>query len=132
MRVRGVESLHVCRIWWFGRSLSCKLRSPVGRDSFALVSGRRAISMRPKERRESGQNDLFRARLDQIVDVGHPLVKLGKAIDWRFLEDRFGAAYSDRAGHPPLPTRLMAGLAILKSVHDLSDEGLCARWIENP
>jgi hypothetical protein len=24
--------------------------------------------MRPKERRESGQNDLFRARLDQIVD----------------------------------------------------------------
>src|SRR5580692_7188158 len=88
--------------------------------------------MRPKERRESGENDLFRARLDQIVDVGHPLVKLGKAIDWRFLEDRFGAAYSDRAGHPPLPTRLMAGLAILKSVHDLSDEGLCARWIENP
>ena len=75
--------------------------------------------MRPKERRESGQNDLFRARLDQIVDVGHPLVKLGKAIDWRFLEDRFGAAYSDRAGHPPLPTRLMAGLA-------------CARWVENP
>ena len=88
--------------------------------------------MRPKERRESGQNDLFRARLDQIVDVGHPLVKLGKAIDWRFLEDRFGAAYSDRAGHPPLPTRLMAGLAILKSMHDLSDEELCARWIENP
>ena len=86
--------------------------------------------MRPKERRESGQNDLFRARLDQIVDVGHPLVKLGKAIDWRFLEDRFGAAYSDRAGHPPLPTRLMAGLAILKSMHDLSDEDLCARWIE--
>jgi transposase, IS5 family len=107
------------------------LRSPVGRDSFALVSAE-GDSMRPKERRESGQNDLFRARLDQIVDVGHPLVKLGKAIDWRFLEDRFGAAYSDRAGHPPLPTRLMAGLAILKSMHDLSDEDLCARWIENP
>ena len=86
--------------------------------------------MRPKERRESGQNDLFRARLDQIVDVGHPLVKLGKAIAWRFLEDRFAAAYSDRAGHPTLPTRLMAGLAILKSMHDLSDEDLCARWIE--
>jgi hypothetical protein len=25
--------------------------------------------MRPKERRNSGQNDLFRARLDQIVDM---------------------------------------------------------------
>ena len=82
--------------------------------------------MRPKERQESGQNDLFRAWLDQIVDVGHPLVKLGKAIDWRFLEDRFGAACSARAGHPPLPTRLMAGLAIVKSMHDLSDEDLCA------
>src|SRR5215207_3943189 len=33
---------------------------------------------------------------------------------------------------PPLPTRLMAGLAILKHMHDLSDEVLCARWVENP
>ncbi len=33
---------------------------------------------------------------------------------------------------PPLPTRLMAGLAILKHTHDLSDEELCARWVENP
>jgi IS5 family transposase len=45
---------------------------------------------------------------------------------------RFGAAYSDEAGHPPLPTRLMAGVAILKSIHDLSDEELCARFLENP
>jgi hypothetical protein len=34
--------------------------------------------MRPKERRESGQNDLFRARLDQIVDMGHSLAKLAR------------------------------------------------------
>ena len=26
----------------------------------------------------------------------------------------------------------MAGLAILKHMHDLSDEALCARWLENP
>ena len=42
--------------------------------------------MRPRERRDSGQNDLFRARLDQIVDTDHPLAKLGWAIDWRFIE----------------------------------------------
>ncbi|WP_037471967.1 IS5/IS1182 family transposase, partial [Sinorhizobium fredii] len=30
------------------------------------------------------------------------------------------------------PTRLMAGLAILKHTFDLSDEELCARWVENP
>src|SRR5277367_6529946 len=88
--------------------------------------------MRPKERRDSGQNDLFRARLDQIVDMDHPLAKLGGAIDWRFLEGRFGAVYSDKGGHPPLPTRLMAGLSILKHMHDLFDEDLCARWVENP
>jgi len=88
--------------------------------------------MRPKERRESGQTDLFRARLDQIVDPTHPLVKLARAIDWRFLEERFGTVYDDDPGRPPLPTRLMAGLAILKHLHDLSDEVLCERWIENP
>jgi hypothetical protein len=32
----------------------------------------------------------------------------------------------------PLPTRLMAGLAILKLTFDLSDEELCARWVDNP
>lgn len=88
--------------------------------------------MRPKEHQDSGQNDLFRARLDQIVDTSHPLAKLAAAIDWRFLEERFGAVYSDGPGQPPLPTRLMAGLSILKHMHDLSDEVLCERWIENP
>ena len=79
--------------------------------------------MRPKERRESGQKDLFRARLDQIVDMGHPLAKLAGTIDWRFLEERFGAVYSDKPGQPPLPTRLMAGLSILKHTHDLVRRG---------
>jgi transposase, IS5 family len=88
--------------------------------------------MRPKERRETGQTDLFRARLDQILDPTHALVKLAAAIDWRFLEERFGAAYDDDPGRPPLPTRLMAGLAVLKHLHDLSDEVLCERWMENP
>jgi transposase, IS5 family len=88
--------------------------------------------MRPKARRDGGQKDLFCSRLDQIVDMGHPLAKLGATIDWCFLEQRFGAVYADVPGRPPLPTRLMAGLAILKHMHDLSDEALCDRWIENP
>src|SRR5262249_58659256 len=51
---------------------------------------------------------------------------------WHFLEKRFGAVYTDRPDQPPLPTRLMAGLAILKHTYDLSDETLCDRWVENP
>jgi transposase, IS5 family len=88
--------------------------------------------MRPKERRETGQTDLFRARLDQIVDLQHPLAKLACTIDWGFLEERFGEVYRDGPGQPPLATRLMAGLSILKHLHDLSDEVLCERWLENP
>ena len=65
--------------------------------------------MRPRERRETSEQELFRSRLDQIIDMKHALVKLGQAIDWRFLEERFGAVYTDKPGQPPLPTRLMAG-----------------------
>jgi transposase, IS5 family len=88
--------------------------------------------MRPPKRTETGQQDLLRSRLDQIVSLKHPLVKLARSIDWGFLETRFGAVYSDKPGRPPLPTRLMAGLAILKHMENLSDETLCERWLENP
>src|SRR6266853_1390937 len=88
--------------------------------------------MQPRERRETGEQDLFRSRLDQIIDLKHPLVALGRTVDWGFLEREFGEVYTDSPGQPPLPTRLMAGLAILKHTYDLSDEVLCERWVENP
>ena len=40
--------------------------------------------MRPRERRETGEQDLFRSRLDQIIDLTHAVVKLSRAIDWHF------------------------------------------------
>jgi transposase, IS5 family len=88
--------------------------------------------MKPRERRETGEQDLFRSRLDQIIDLRHPLVKLARETDWAFLERTFGEAYTDGPGQPPLPTRLMAGLIILKYTYNLSDEALCERWVENP
>jgi IS5 family transposase len=88
--------------------------------------------MRPRERRESGEQDLFRSRLDQVINMDHALVKLARTIDWRFLEEKFDAVYKDGPGQPPLPTRLMAGLAILKHTYNVSDEVLCEQWIENP
>jgi len=88
--------------------------------------------MQPKERRETNEQDLFRSRLDQIIDLQHALVRLARSIDWRFLEEKFGAVYTDKPGHPPLPTRLMAGLAILKHMQNHSDEALCEHWVENP
>ena len=82
--------------------------------------------------RDDRQKDLFRPALEQIIDLGHPLVRLAGQIDWGFLDGRFGAVYAPGDGQPPLPTRLVAGLFILKHMHALSDEALCARWIENP
>src|ERR1700687_3896634 len=90
------------------------------------------ISMRPRERRESGEQDLFRSRLDQVINMDHALVKLARTIDWGFLGQKFGAVDGEAPGRPPLPTRLMAGLAILKHSYNLSDEVVCELWIENP
>ena len=82
--------------------------------------------------RDERHKDLFRPALDQIIDMDYPLVRLAGEIDWGFLEKRFGAVYGPGPGQPPLPTRLVAGLFILKHTYALSDEALCARWIENP
>ena len=88
--------------------------------------------MRPREQ-SRGQEDLFRSRLDQIINMNHELVRLAKTVSWETIEARCGEVYSDGPGMPPLPTRLMGGgLAILKHTFNLSDEELCARWVENP
>ena len=82
--------------------------------------------------RDDRQKDLLRPALDEIIDLGHPLVRLAEKIDWGFLDGRFGAVCQPGPGQPGLPTRLVAGLFILKHMHNLSDEVLCARWVENP
>ena len=82
--------------------------------------------------RDDRQKDLLRPALEEIIDLDHPLVRLARAIDWGFLDGRFAGVCTAGAGQPPLPTRLVAGLFILKHMHDLSDEVLCARWLENP
>jgi transposase, IS5 family len=82
--------------------------------------------------RDDRQKDLLRPALDQIIDMSHPLVRLAGQIDWSFLDGRFASVCRAGPGQPGLPTRLVAGLLILKHMHNLSDEALCARWVENP
>ena len=38
----------------------------------------RGFAMRPRERRETSEQELFRSRLDQIIDMKHALVKLAR------------------------------------------------------
>src|SRR5215831_13411087 len=82
--------------------------------------------------RDDRQKDLLRPALEEIIDLGHPLVRLAREIDWGFLDRRFASVCTRGPGQPGLPTRLVAGLLILKHMHNLSDEVLCARWLENP
>jgi IS5 family transposase len=86
--------------------------------------------MRPT-RTASGKVDLFRERLEAIIDPHHALVRLARLVPWSRFDDAFGRFYRP-IGRPAKPTRLMVGLHYLKHVHDLSDEEVVARWVENP
>jgi IS5 family transposase len=101
--------------------------------------------------------DFFRARLDQMIDLKHPLAVLATRLPWAAIEaavaprlahqarpgkrvagvdlagafeGEFGGGISP-AGRPRLPVRLMASLLYLKNSFNLSDEELVERWAEN-
>src|SRR4051795_4062434 len=116
-----------------GRSwFSCVFEFRIGRlrDSF---DGEIRCWGEPMSRpRDDRQDDLFRPSLEKIINLRHPLVRLAAEIDWDFLAGRFSSVCRLGPGQPPLPTRLVAGLFILKHMHNLSDEALCDRWVENP
>jgi IS5 family transposase len=102
-------------------------------------------------------DDFFRARLDGMIDLKHPLAVLATRLPWAAIEAavasklarqalpakrargedllgaydvEFGGGVSP-AGRPRLPIRLMASLLYLKNSFNLSDEELVERWAEN-
>ena len=87
--------------------------------------------MKPSKRGSGGEADLFRSRLEQMINMRHELVRLAGLIDWGFFDQRFEPLYAE-TGRPGDPTRLMVGLHLLKHIHNLSDEVMCDRWVENP
>ena len=88
--------------------------------------------MRPKQPTAEPQEDLFRARLENLVDPRRALVRLAGLIEWERFETAFGPLYTDAIGRPGLPTRLMVGLHLLKHMDGLSDEAACARYLDSP
>ena len=99
-------------------------------------------------------DDFFRARLDQMIDLRHPLAVLARRMPWGQLEAILGPTFQGRdregrvvavddlfgpslqtvgggvsaAGRPRLPIRLMASLLYLKHAFNLSDEAVVERW----
>jgi len=88
--------------------------------------------MRPKRESEQPLREMFQIDLEQLIDRGHPLVRLGLSIDWPSLEETMGDTYHPRQGAPGISTRLMVALHYLKYQLDLSDEDVVAAWVENP
>ncbi len=43
--------------------------------------------MRPKQQQKTRHDDLFRSRLDQIINMKHELVVLADKIDWTWLDE---------------------------------------------
>src|ERR1700730_12993248 len=87
--------------------------------------------MRPKKHKTTGSNDLFRARLDQIINLKHELVLLAGKNDWYGIDGEIAPLYSE-SGRPGIETRFMIGLLLLKHIYGLSDEGVCERWVHDP
>ena len=87
--------------------------------------------MRPKKHETTRAGDLFRARLDKIINLKHELVQLAGKIDWDFIDGEIAPLYSDK-GRPGIETRFAIGLLLLKHIYGLSDEGVCERWVYDP
>jgi len=87
--------------------------------------------MGPKDPPASSNLELFCSRLEDIVDPRHPLVRLAQLIDWPRLAEAFGPFYK-AAGRPGLPTRLLVGLHLVKHMDGLSDQAVCARYLDSP
>ena len=68
--------------------------------------------MRPKKPRTTAEGDLFRARLDQIINMKHELVQLASKIDWNWIDEEIAPLYSDNPGTAGLLTRVRHSDAI--------------------
>src|SRR5690349_21039008 len=87
--------------------------------------------MRPKKHETTDASDLFRARLDQIINMKHELVQLAGKLDWEWLDGEIAPLYSDK-GRPATSTRFVIGLFLLKHIFALSDDQVCERWVYDP
>ncbi len=87
--------------------------------------------MRPKQLKKADHDDLFKARLDQIINMKHELVILAEKIDWAWLDKQIAPYFSDE-GRPAEPVRFMLGMFILKHSYALADEVVWDRWVESP
>jgi IS5 family transposase len=72
----------------------------------------------------AASGDLFVPRLDELINMKHPLVRLAALIDWEQIERDFSVSFTSGRGRPALAPRLVAGLLYLQHTFDASDEAV--------
>jgi IS5 family transposase len=85
-----------------------------------------------KPRREPKTLEIFKVRLEAIINKSHPLVKLSDTINWKELEKKLSEKYAEKMGAPGKEIRLMVGLQYLKYMYNESDEMIVQKFVENP
>jgi IS5 family transposase len=79
---------------------------------------------------QENQRELFRTRLEDLINPNHELALLSKSIDWDYFEDEFKACYSEK-GAPGVPIRTMVGCLLLKHLYNLGDEKIPEFWVRD-
>jgi IS5 family transposase len=85
-----------------------------------------------KPRNERKTLEIFKVRLEEIINKLHPLVRLSDTMNWKKLEEKLSEKYAEKMGAPGKEIRLMVGLQYLKYMYNESDEMIVQKFIENP
>ena len=65
------------------------------RQWFPFRSGRE-VWMRPSRKVPDGSGDLFRARLDQIINIRHELARLADEVDCGWIDEELSVFYREK------------------------------------
>jgi len=83
-------------------------------------------------RNEQKTLEIFKVRLEEIINKTHPLVRLSETMKWKILEEKLSKKYTEKMGAPGKEIRLMVGLQYLKYMYNESDEMIVQKFVENP
>ena len=101
-------------------------------DLHFLTMSEEKMTPRQPDAATRTSTDLFRERLDNMLNQRHALYRLADLMEWSVFDEELGSLYCPDNGCPGKPTRLMVGLQYLKHVYGLSDEAVVSGWVENP
>lgn len=88
--------------------------------------------MKPRKIEDKFQPELLKIQLIHLLDMKHSLVQLADKFNWAKIDELCSAKFCKDNGRTALPSRMVVGLLLLKQMNDLSDEEVCAKFIENP